>query len=98
MVEKELWFYRDGENDGNGNPDRIELSSLIDRGKWRRKKKSAEQTGKSMALNLIRTQALRNVFHRTPCMPDDKRFKNFEERFGFTPTPDQVSCFEVCKK
>ena len=42
-------------------------------------------------------QAIRNSFHRTPCPPDGKRYYDFEEKFSFEPTDDQIACFQAIK-
>lgn len=89
LVGRELWLYRTAESG-----DHI-LSSLIDRKKWKRRKASVEEGSKSMAINLIKMTAIRNSFHRTPCLPTSDRYRRFENSFPFTPTPDQMRCFEA---
>ena len=49
----------------------------------------------SMAVNLSKMKAIRDAFHRTPCIPDNVRYIEFEKSFTFDPTDDQKSCFEV---
>ena len=48
-----------------------------------------------MAASLSKLLAIRNGFHRTPCAPDDERYRDFEARFSFEATVDQQKCFEV---
>jgi transcription-repair coupling factor (superfamily II helicase) len=48
-----------------------------------------------VAASLINTIAIRNNHFRTPCLPDGKAYQEFEEAFPFTPTVDQLRCFEV---
>jgi len=48
-----------------------------------------------MAMNLLKMQALRNELHRTPCLPDSERYKEFEANFPYKPTQDQELCFRV---
>ena len=48
-----------------------------------------------MAVNLSKMKAIRDAFHRTPCIPDNARYLEFEKSFTFDPTDDQKSCFEV---
>ena len=88
LVERELWFYRSGDSSVQ------ELSTIVDRRKWKRRKATVEETSKSMALRLSKMMAIRNGFHRTPCAPDDERYMNFEQSFTFEPTVDQAKCFE----
>jgi hypothetical protein len=49
----------------------------------------------SMAMNLIKMMAIRNGFHRTPCVPDGEKYHEFENSFPFDPTDDQFRCFQV---
>lgn len=49
----------------------------------------------SMAVNLSRMKAIRDSFHRTPCIPDGERYLNFENQFDYEPTEDQRKCFKV---
>jgi transcription-repair coupling factor (superfamily II helicase) len=47
-----------------------------------------------MAVNLIRMMAIRNSFHRTPCVPGaGGAYKHFENSFAFNPTTDQLKSF-----
>jgi hypothetical protein len=49
-----------------------------------------------MAVNLSKMKAIRDAFHRTPCMPDSARYLAFEKSFTYEPTEDQKTCFQVC--
>lgn len=92
LVAKELWLYRTAESGDHA------LSSLSDRRKWKRRKAAVEEGSRSMALNLIRMTAIRNSFHRTPCLPNSEKYRRFENEFPFSPTPDQIRCFEAIEK
>ena len=48
-----------------------------------------------MAVNLSKMKAIRDAFHRTPCVPDSARYLAFENTFTFEPTEDQKTCFQV---
>ena len=48
-----------------------------------------------MAVNLSKMKAIRDAFHRTPCVPDSDRYLAFEKTFTFDPTEDQITCFKV---
>jgi len=87
VVDKELWLFRQAESGAQ------ELSSILDTKKWKRRKKAAEQNSKSMAVNLIKMTTIRNELHRTPSVPNDGKYEEFEKRFSYEPTPDQISCF-----
>lgn len=45
------------------------------------------------AVNLIYINSLRNNIHRPPCMPDSLLYSEFESRFPFAPTADQLISF-----
>ena len=47
-----------------------------------------------MAADLLAMYAERIAITRQPCAPDTERYQAFEADFGFTPTTDQLSCFE----
>jgi transcription-repair coupling factor (superfamily II helicase) len=89
LVDRELWLFRQSESGLQ------ELSSIIDTKKWKRRKKNAEQNSKNMAINLIKMTTIRNELHRTPSVPTDDKYKEFEKRFSWDPTPDQLSCFNA---
>jgi transcription-repair coupling factor (superfamily II helicase) len=89
IIEKELWLYR------SADAGEQELSSLIDRRKWRRRKQSVEDSSKNMAVNLSKMKAIRDAFHRTPCTPDSEKYIEFENSFMFEPTEDQEICFKT---
>jgi transcription-repair coupling factor (superfamily II helicase) len=89
IIEKELWLYRSADAGDQ------ELSSLIDRRKWRRRKQSVEDSSKNMAVNLSKMKAIRDAFHRTPCTPDSEKYLEFENSFMFEPTEDQEICFKT---
>jgi len=89
VVDKELWLFRQAESGLQ------ELSSILDTKKWKRRKKNAEQNSKNMAINLIKMTTIRNELHRTPSVPNDDKYREFEKRFSWDPTPDQLSCFNA---
>ena len=114
-VEKQLWVYRSADSG-------IQLlSSILDKRKWNRRKKFAEDKIQrsfdshvrmkficylllivlcSMAIDLLHLMALRNSVQRPPCQPDstDGRYADFERRFTYEPTTDQLECFKVRKQ
>jgi transcription-repair coupling factor (superfamily II helicase) len=89
IVDKELWLYR------SADAGEQELSTLIDRKKWKRRRVAVEESSKSMAVNLGKMKAIRDSFHRTPCAPDGERYKAFEKTFMYEPTEDQKICFQT---
>ena len=91
MADKEYWLYRQSEAGYQ------ELSSIINRQKWNRRKKNANENSYSMALNLLKMQAIRNSFHRTPCasVVNQKNYIDFENRFLYVPTEDQVKSIQA---
>lgn len=114
FASKELWMYRSADDQRFEHFPHLsiissssyhlrslasqELSSLIDRKKWERRKKSAEDNSKSLALNLLRSMAMRNSIHRSPYVPSDQRIRQFEADFGFEPTEDQRASFEAIER
>ena len=90
LVDKELWLFR-----GADSGDHHELSTLVDRRKWKRRRASVEETSKNMAVSLSKMMAIRNGFHRTPCAPDDARYADFVRRFAYEPTQDQEVSFRA---
>ena len=90
LVDKELWLFR-----GADSGDHHELSTLVDRLKWKRRRASVEETSKNMAVSLSKMMAIRNGFHRTPCAPDDARYADFVRRFAYEPTQDQEVSFRA---
>lgn len=89
MADKEYWVYREGESGEQ------ELSSLVNTKKWKKRKRVAEESCKSMALNLLSMLAIRNGHHRTPCLPLSAQYHEFEKRFPYEPTTDQQACFKA---
>ena len=89
MASKEYWVYREGDSGEH------ELSSVINTRKWKKRKRSAEDNCKSMALNLLSMLAIRNGNHRTPCLPLSAQYREFERRFPYEPTVDQQACFQA---
>lgn len=89
LAEQALWLYRFG---GSGVQD---TSYIFDTRKWRKRKIQAQENSKGLAINLIKMTAIRNGYHRSPCIPTDEQYKEFENRFTFEPTVDQVTCFKV---
>lgn len=75
-----------------------ELNLLMDAKKWKKRKVNAQVASKKSAMDLMKMEALRNSFHRSPCPPDDSRYREFEENFAFSPTDDQLKCFEAIKQ
>ena len=89
FVEKELWVYRTAESGTQ------EINSILDIKKWTRRKKKAEETSRGMASNLMSLMAVRSGLHRTPSLPGDVRYDEFERNFQWSPTEDQLTCFEA---
>jgi transcription-repair coupling factor (superfamily II helicase) len=92
IVDKDLWLYRTGDSGEHI------LSTLIDRKKWKKRKSNAEEGSKSLAINLIRMMAIRNSFHRTPCLKAENKYSQFEQNFAFEPTEDQRKCFTAIER
>jgi len=89
FAEKQLWVYRSADSGMQL------LSSVLDKKKWTRRKRSARQRSEGMAIELMSLMAIRNSAYRPPCPPDDERYKKFENSFTFEPTNDQIECFQA---
>lgn len=89
VAEKQFWFYR------SSSVMAYDLSPLLDTRKWRRRKANVEESSKSQALNLARMMAIRNSYHRIPYLQNCPLYDEFESRFPYTPTPDQIACFNA---
>lgn len=48
-----------------------------------------------MALDLFKLISARNKIARPTSVADNARYRRFEEAFPFTPTADQLKCFQV---
>ena len=47
-----------------------------------------------MAQDILALYAARDAIKRAPCGPDSAAFKAFEAAWAFTPTVDQITCFD----
>lgn len=75
------------------------LSSLCDSKKWRKRLNQVKLTSKSTAINLIKLVTIRNNFHRVPCTDlSAGKYNLFRANFQFTPTVDQIKCFEAIQQ
>jgi len=92
MAAKELWLYRSADS---GHQD---LSSVVDGRRWIRHKESVVNVTKKSAINLMKSMAVRNAFHRHPCRRDDGEYESFENAFPYEPTEDQQRCFDEVKR
>ena len=74
-----------------------ELSTVLDTRKWRRRRSAAETNAKETGVNLVKMMAIRNGYHRTPCLTltNSEKFRQFERGFKFSPTDDQMTCFRA---
>lgn len=90
-VRNELWIYRNSESGFQ------ELSTVLDTRKWRRRRSAAEKDAKKTGINLVRMMAIRNGYSRTPCIDTSRlpSYEEFERNFKFTPTEDQIACFDA---
>lgn len=75
-----------------------EVSSILNLKRWKRQKAVAVRQSEGQAVKLLQMTALRNAFHRIPCVSDDERYAEFERNFAFEPTDDQKACFEAVEK
>lgn len=91
LVETQLWLYRVAGAAETGGEQ--ELSSIIDAKKWIKRKNNVEKKSAVTAMNLIKSMAMRNALHRTPYIENNRKYKDFESRFAFTPSIDQIECF-----
>ena len=91
MVKNKLWLYRTSESG------KQELSTVLDTRKWRRRRSAAETNAKETGVNLVKMMAIRNGYHRTPCLTltNSEKFRQFERGFKFSPTDDQMTCFRA---
>jgi transcription-repair coupling factor (superfamily II helicase) len=92
FVERELWLYRTAESGAQ------DLSSTLDEKKWVKRKKIAKENCQGMAANLINLLAIRSGLSRTPSVPTDPKYTDFENRFVWPPTADQITCFQEIEK
>ena len=69
---------------------------MLDTGKWRRRRSAAETNAKETGVNLVKMMAIRNGYHRTPCLTllTRRSFDN-SSGFKFSPTDDQMTCFRA---
>jgi hypothetical protein len=74
FVERELWLYRTAESGEQ------ELSSTLDEKKWVKRKTIALENCQGMAANLINLMAIRSGLSRTPSVPTDPKYTDFENR------------------
>ena len=71
------------------------LYSLMDRKKWRKRLNLIKVQSKSNTINLVKLLTLRNNCHRVPCQePDTAIYNTFRSLFKFSPTTDQLNCFQ----
>eukprot|EP01036_Dinobryon_divergens_P029109 gene29108-38171_t len=91
FAEQQFWMYRS--KDTGVQP----LSSLMEKQRWVRRRNAAVEKSESLAMDLLNLMAVRNSIYRTPCKPDasDPRYKQFEDRFAYSPTSDQLDCFKA---
>jgi RecG-like helicase len=62
---------------------------------WRRAKSKVEENTLLLAQDVLALYATRESLTRKPFDPaKEELLRDFEETFPFTPTPDQLSCFE----
>jgi transcription-repair coupling factor (superfamily II helicase) len=92
-AEKELFFLKSFLSvEEEGKP---ELQSILNLKKWAKKLERAKKQCEEIALDLVKTMAMRNCYRRLPFIETNDEFKKFEQKFPFTPTEDQLRCFEV---
>ena len=91
LVKNDLWLYRTSESG------KQEISTVLDTRKWRRRRTAAEKNAKEIGVNLVKMMAIRNGYHRTPCLAlsDSEKYRQFQQGFKFNPTADQLACFEA---
>lgn len=95
VASSSLWLYRSASPTAS-----YELSPALDTRKWIRRKLSVEEASKGTALGLISTMAIRNGLHRVPYLSGngDALYAEFERRFQFEPTEDQLTCFRAVEE
>jgi transcription-repair coupling factor (superfamily II helicase) len=95
VASSSLWLYRSASPTTS-----YELSPALDTRKWIRRKLNVEEASKGTALGLISTMAIRNGLHRVPYLSGngDSLYAEFERRFQFEPTEDQLTCFRAVEE
>lgn len=91
FAESSLHFFRTKEA---AAAIKVSVDSVLDRRKWQRKLAQARERTRREVYHLVSLMAVRNEMHRTPCLPDDDRYRSFEDNFPYTPTADQLQGFQ----
>lgn len=71
------------------------LTSLTPKGLklWKARVQSVQESTRLQAQDILALYAARNNIFREPCTADGPLFKEFEARFDYEPTQDQITCF-----
>ena len=90
-AEREFWFFRSSSTTAE-----YELSSWLNTKKWQKRKTKAVKTSQSAAAGLIELYAKRSGVQRPPylSLTDNEQYAEFLRGFKYTPTEDQLNCFE----
>lgn len=89
QVDKELWFHRHMESEDE------EVNYVMKQKAWKKKRAKIEMGAQKFAINMIRLKALRNSFHRAPCLPPNQKYRELEKSFQYVLTPDQEQSIRV---
>lgn len=81
---------------GAGEGSEVRLSKMGG-AEWKRSKSRAKAAAKELAGELIKLYAERQHMPGVVCAPDDELQKEFEERFEYDETPDQLSAAREIK-
>ena len=86
MVKNKLWLYRTSESG------KQELSTVLDTRKWRRRRSAAETNAKETGVNLVKMMAIRNGYHRTPCLTltNSEKFRQLSGSIQSHRRPDDM--------
>ncbi len=82
---------------GAGEATEVRLSKMGG-AEWKRSKSRAKAAAKELAGELIKLYAARARTEGVVCEPDDAMQREFEERFEFDETPDQLAAVKEIKR
>ena len=92
-MKADLKLFKRRDEDGD-SLDTVRLDSMRSSRTWERRKERAAKKVLTVAADLLNIYAQRQHLRRPPCAPDGDRFAKFADAFEFSPTADQLRCFD----
>ena len=92
-MKADLKLFKRRDEDGD-SLDTVRLDSMRSSRTWERRKERAAKKVLTVAADLLNIYAQRQHLRRPPCAPDSDRFAKFADAFEFSPTADQLRCFD----